>query len=237
MYCNLHCKCIAENGRNLSPSSLSVLLVLWQVPPLCPPLHFHYSVLQPLLSAHGLHHLFSLTWLPSSLSFSKPLHYVFPHHRWSLTHFIILFWTYRVELKWERIWVPREIWIKFWSSLLPGIGARHMELILLHDLRTRKMFKSLALPSYSVYHQNCSQRSGGGLNVTGSSSNFILTHQSCCWWSESHNDQIGFPSWNNIAIILPKLWNLYNTNNDSDKDEIWMCALILSAVLEPESWM
>lgn len=98
-----------KKGKNLSPSSSALLLVLWHAPLLCQPLRSHGCVLQPLLSAHGLHHFFSLTWLSSSFSFSKTLHYVFPHHLWSLTHFILLFWTYWVELKWVRIWVLREI--------------------------------------------------------------------------------------------------------------------------------
>lgn len=41
---------------------------------------------------------------------------------------------------------------KSWSSVMPGIGARQMELILLHTLQTRKMFEFVALPPYRVYH-------------------------------------------------------------------------------------
>lgn len=93
------CQCISKKVINLSLYSSALLLVLCCAPPLCQPLHFHCRVLQALLSAHGFHHFFSLAWLPSSFCFSKTLYYIFPHHLWSLTHFILLFWTRWVELK------------------------------------------------------------------------------------------------------------------------------------------
>lgn len=93
------CQCISKKVINLSLCSSALLLVLCCAPPLCQPLHFHCRVLQALLSAHGFHHFFSLAWLPSSFCFSKTLYYIFPHHLWSLTHFILLFWTRWVELK------------------------------------------------------------------------------------------------------------------------------------------
>lgn len=157
-FCSL-LRCIPHFTANAflkrrKPISLSsaLLFILWHAPILCQPLHFRCCVLQLLLSAHSLHHFFSLASFSSSFSFSKTLHYTFPLHLWSLTHFILLFWTYRVELKWVRKWVLREIWIKSWSSVVPGIGARQMGLILLHTLQSRKMFEFVALPPYRVYH-------------------------------------------------------------------------------------
>lgn len=94
------CQCISKEIKNSSLSSSSLLLVLCCAAALlCQSLQFHCPVLQPLLSAHGLHHFFSLAWLPSFFCFSKTLYYIFPHHLWSLTHFTPLFWTRWVELK------------------------------------------------------------------------------------------------------------------------------------------
>lgn len=92
------CQCTSKKVKNPSPSSSALRLVLCCAPLLCQPLHFHCQVLQDLLSAHGLH-FFSLAWLPSFFRFSKTLYYIFSHHLWSLTHFILLFWTRWVELK------------------------------------------------------------------------------------------------------------------------------------------
>lgn len=116
------------------------------------PMCIHFSA--SFCTFTGVCCCFQLTVSDTSLVFhdfpvsSKPLHYIFPHHLWPLTH-SIFFWTCWVKLKWVRIWVLRGIWLKSWSSAVPGIGARQMELILLHNFQTRKMFGSASLQSLS----------------------------------------------------------------------------------------